>query len=269
VKLLRLVFILCLSASWARAEVTIEATADPPLPVANLLQNAGFEQGGDMPNGWEISSGMPELFTFQRQPIGGRSGACLRVAGHSSIMSGYLAQYLAIRPATRYVAGAWLRLRAGHCLIWLLSYPEGRRWDVYLHKTSWGGNPLVPDFVPLAYTDSPPPDQWIWVGDEFTSEPRQDSLNFHVGSYFERGSMDFDDAFLGLARTKLTLRVAGDVLRSVRVADDTGRECWSSGALPADTTSVRQEVPDLPTRARYCVTVTTAAGKEVQKWYPE
>lgn len=281
VKLACAILALGLATAWASADVTIDISADPPLPVPNLLKNAGFEQGGDMPDGWGISSGMAELFSFKRVP-GGRSGACLQVVGRSSIMSGYLAQFLGIAPSTRYVGGAWLRLRAGHCLIWLLSYPSGQRWDVYIPRATWGGSPLVPDFVPLAYTNSgyswvaggrdgpnTAPDEWAWVGQEFTSEPTQNSINFHVGSYFERGSMDFDDCFLGLARTKLTVRVGGEALRSVRVADDKGKECWTSGDLSSNTTAVDKELPDLPTLARYSVTVTTAAGKEVQQWYPE
>lgn len=268
-KLLCALAALLLTTAWASAEIDLRLSADPPLPVSNLLRNPGFETGGAMPEQWSISSGMPELFSFERQAAGGRSGACLRVEGRSSIMSGYLAQHLAVLPATRYVGGAWLRLRAGHCLIWLLSYPAGQRWDVYIHQASWGGNPLVPDFVPLAYTDSPPPDRWVWVGQEFTSQPTQDSLNFHVGSYFERGSMDFDDAFLGLARTTLTVTVAGEALRRVRVSNEAGAECFSSGDLPPDTRRLDKALPDLPTRTRYCLTATTAAGKEVQRWYPE
>jgi hypothetical protein len=268
-------------AATAQGAVTVSVTADPPLPVPNLLHNPGFELGSDMPESWAVSSGMPELFRFQRQSRG-RSGACLRVQGLSSIMSGYLAQHFAVTPGTRYVGGAWLRLRAGHCLIWLLAYPSGQRWDVYIHKASWGGNPLVPDFVPLDYTNGgyswvgTSPDaadsghaQWSWVGQEFTTEPAQNSLNFHVGSYFERGDMDFDDCFLGLARTKLSLQVSGAVLKEVRVESDAGKLCWSSGALPDGTTAVRQELPDLSTQLRYKVVALTAAGEEVQRWYPQ
>lgn len=249
--------------------VAVTVTADPPLPVPNLLVNPGFEAGGDRPDGWSVSSGMPELFNFVRQPGRGRTGACLHVVGRSSIMSGYLAQHVRLEPATRYVGGAWLRLQAGHCLIWLLSYVEGRRWDIYLHKSTWEGNPLVPDFIPAAFTASPPPDQWLWVGQEFATEAKQTNLNFHVGSYFERGVMDFDDAYLGLARTKLMVRVEGEALRRVRVANDKGEQCWNSGDLPAGTTTLSHELPEVSTQVRYCVTATDAAGKEVQRWYPE
>ncbi len=253
----------------AAADVRVDVSADPALPAQNLLKNPGFEAGGEMPDGWGISSGMPELFRFRRQATGGRQGACARVDGLSSRMSGYLAQFVPVQPATRYRAGAWLRLRGGHCLIWLLSYVAGRRWDVYIHKASWGGNPLVPNFIPLEFTDSPPPDQWVWVGQEFTTESGQTNLNFHVGSYFERGSMDFDDAFLGLARTTLRVKVAGEALRSVTVQDDGGKEWLATGPLPEQTTSFEREMKEMPTSARYQVIVRTIAGQEVRRWYPE
>ncbi len=267
----RLLAALALAAALAgpsRAEVAVTVTADPPLPVQNLVQNPGFEAGADLPEGWSISSGMPELFTFRRLPTGGRTGACLQVDGLSSRMSGYLAQHLRVKPDTRYLAGSWLRIRGGHCLVWLLSYVAGQRWDVYIHKASWGGCPLVPDFIPLSYTDSPPPDRWIWVGQEFTTAPGQTNLNFHVGSYFERGSMDFDDAFLGLAKTTLHIQAGGEALAGVVVKDEAGKECYSSGPLAAGTITFDREVRDLPTNTRYQVVVRTAGGKEVARWYP-
>ena len=96
------------------AEPTIDVSASPELPVSNLLANAGFEQGDEMPDHWNVSSALRHLFRYRRVPEGGRSGALLRIDATSTVMSGYCAQVVKVEPDTLYRAGAWTRLRGGH-----------------------------------------------------------------------------------------------------------------------------------------------------------
>ena len=147
-------------------------------------------------------------------------------------------------------------------------YVEGRRYDQRAKLVSWGKNPLVPDFVPLQWTRSPSPDQWIRMGRELRTWKGQTYVNMHLGSFFERGSMDCDDAFLGLARTTLNVKGFGETVTKVTVKNAAGDVCWESGALPAQTTRLDQAIPDLPTDTRYQVSIGTASGKEIVKWYP-
>ena len=258
-----------LTSNATAAELAVEVSASPELPVANLLSNAGFEKGSDMPDHWSVSSGLPHLFRFRRVPKGGRHGAFLRIDATSAVMSGYCAQVVKVEPDTLYRAGAWVRLRGGYALLWMHAYVKGRQYDQREKVVSWGKNPIAPDFVPLEWTRSPAPDKWIWMGRELRTWKGQRHVTMHLGSYFERGSMDFDDAFVGLARTTLKLRIDGKALTKVTVKNAAGDVCWESGALPARTTRVDRAIPDLPTDTRYRVAVETASGKEVVKWYPD
>ena len=251
------------------AEVTIEVSAFPELPVPNLLVNAGFEKGSGVPAGWSISSGLPHLFQFRRIPEDGRHGAFLRIDAKSTVMSGYCAQVVKVAPDTLYRVGTWARLRGGGALLWMHGYVNGRRYDQRAKLVSWGKNPVVPDFVPLEWTRSPAPDQWIWTGRELRTWEGQTQVNMHLGSYFERGSMDFDDAFLGLARTTLKVSVFGETFAGVTVKNAIGDVCWESGPLPAETFRVDQTVPDLPTDTRYQISVRAVSGKETVRWYPD
>ena len=247
----------------------IEVSASPELPVSNLLVNASFEHGSARPDHWGISTAAAHLFRFQRVPENGRQGAFLRIDATSTVASGYCAQIAKVEPDTLYRAGAWARLRGGHALLWMHAYVKGRRYDQRAELFSWGGNPLVPDFVPLELTRSPPPDAWRWLGREFRTWEGQSQVNMHLGSFFERGSMDFDDAFLGLARTTLNVKIAGDEIVTVTVKNAAGNVCWESGALPAKTTLVEHALSGVPTDTRYQISVKTSSGKEAAKWYPD
>ena len=185
-----------------------------------------------MPDRWSVSSGLPHLIRFRRVPENGRHGAFLSIDATSTVMSGYCAQLVQVEPDTLYQVGAWTRLRGGYALLWMHTYVNGRRYDQRAKLVSWGGNPVVPDFVPLEWTRSPAPDKWLWLGRELRTWKEQTRVNMHLGSYFERGSMDFDDAFLGLARTTLKVKASGERISRVTVKNDAGDVCWESDPLP-------------------------------------
>ncbi|MCK5803045.1 MAG: hypothetical protein KAI66_09445 [Lentisphaeria bacterium] len=250
------------------AKLVIEVSASPALPVPNLLTNPSFEKGDEMPDHWGVSTAAPHLFRYCRMPEDGRHGAFLKIDAKSTVMSGYCAQVVKVAPDTLYRVGAWTRLRGGYALLWMHSYVKGRRFDQREKLVSWGKNPLSPDFVPLEWTRSPPPDKWIWLGRELRTWKEQTQVNMHLGSYFERGSMDFDDAFLGLARTTLKVTVSGEEITKITVKNLAGDICWESADLPAKMTRVEQAIPDLPTGTRYQISIRTASGREAVKWYP-
>ncbi len=266
----RLVLPLMLVATlpaWAQVRITV--TADPPLPVPNLMRNGEFEAGDDVaPEGWAYSTCVPDAGRFTRLTEGGRSGAYERVESFNSSTNAYLSQVTHVRPDTLYRAGAWVRIRGGTMVMWLHAYVEGRRFDERAYLHSWGRSPLVPDFVRLEWTDSPPPDRWLWVGREFRTWPGQTMVNMHLGAYFDRSDMDIDGAFLGLARTTLTVEVTGGPLKRVRVVNEAGAEVWAGDDLEG-TQALTQQIADLPTDTRYQVIVTQPDGREVGVWYPE
>ncbi len=259
-----------------RAELQIAITADPPLPVPNLMQNAEFEAGDETkPEGWGASTSVPDAGSFARLAVGGRGGAFVRVESFTSTTNAYLSQVAQVRPDTLYRAGAWVRMRGGTMVMWLhawVSDPEGdrreKRFDERAYLHSWGFSSLVPDFVRLAWTDSPSPEEWLWVGREFATWPGQTQVNMHLGAYFDRSSMDIDGAFMGLARTTLKLQVTGGPIARVRVLDDVGEQLWDSADL-GGAEALTHEIADLPTDTRYRIVATQADGTEVAAWYPE
>ncbi len=255
--------------SCGAAEVAIEISADPPLPVANLFVNPGLEEGDARPEGWGVAASQPDVVDFDYPKTGGHQGAYLRVDAEGSTSNGYLSQPLSVLPDTLYRAGAWVRIRGGTMVMWLHAWVDGTRFDERAYLKSYGSLPLIPDFVKIEWTTSPDPEEWIWVGREFRTWPDQGNVNPHFGAYFSRGSMDLDDPFIGLARTTLSVRATGPGLAQVKVANEAGNEVFVSDKLAEGTAAFEHELPELPTDARYCVSVTTTDGEVAERWYPE
>lgn len=261
--------VLAAACSCAMAEVAIEVSTDPPLPVANMFVNPGLEEGNARPESWGVDASEPAVVDFDYRKSGGYQGAYLRVDAHGSTSNGYLSQPVQVQPDTLYRAGAWVRIRGGTMVMWLHAWVDGKRFDERAYLKSYGALPLVPDFVKIEWTTSPDPNEWVWVGREFRTWPGQTLVNPHFGAYFDRGSMDLDEPFIGLARTALDLKVRGTPLKSVRILNEAGDEVFASDALPEGTTSFARTLPDLPTDTRYRVSVTTTDGEVTERWYPE
>ncbi|CAN5388573.1 hypothetical protein BH09VER1_BH09VER1_07740 [soil metagenome] len=268
---------LALSAS-AHGEVRIKISATPELPVKNLAGNPGFEEGGEMPSQWPYSeraayfyaSREPWRVKMERIPEGGHHGAYLRVdVLTTSVLSElFVRQPVAVEPDTLYRMGVFARIRSGLAIIHMLNEDRYAYTAKSETKASWRGTPLYPDFVPVEWLAGPAPDEWVWIEQEVRSKKDEHKLYFGVGSYYERASVDFDDAFFGLARTDLTLEVKAASLQAIEVKNDEGKVCWQSGVLPAGTDSIRHTVPGLSTARRYAVTVTAAGQPPVSQWYP-
>ncbi len=267
-KQLPITALLVLAPSFALAAPVVEISATPPLPVANLLANPGLEVGDARPEGWGVAASQPDIVDFRYDKQGGYHGAYLRVDARGSTSNGYLSQPVHVAPDTLYRAGVWVRLRGGTCVLWLHGYVEGRRYDERAYLKSYGALPLIPDFIDLAWTDSPDPQQWVWRGREFRTWPQQGSVNPHFGAYFDRGSLDLDEPFIGLARTALTVTVTGTAITRVVVADARAKVWWDSGPVAPGQPRLTRTLADLPTDTRYVVTARDADGTEVSTWYP-
>jgi len=255
-------------ASAAGAAVTVEVKSDPPLPVPNLFVNPGLETGQDRPEGWGVAASQPDIVDFRYDKQGGYRGAYLRVDARGTTSNGYLSQPLHVAADTLYRAGIWVRLRGGTCVLWLHAWVDGKRFDERAYAHSYGALSLIPDFLNLEWTNSPDPEQWAWLGREFRTWATQGNVNPHFGAYFDRGSMDLDEPFIGLARTRLAIAVAGGPIKQVVASDERGKTVWDSGVLAASPERVEHAVEELPTDTRYVVRVTAADGTEVSRWYP-
>jgi hypothetical protein len=203
-----------------------------------------------------------------RRPEGGRSGAYLQQDVHStSVLSElFMRQMIPVQPDTLYRMGVYARLRSGQAYVHVLNE------DMYAYaaksemKVSWGNSPLSPQFVDFAKTRSPKPDEWVRVEMEFRSKKDEKFLNFGVGSYYERGSIDFDDAFFVPARTELVISVSGEELKSITVTNEKGDVRWQSGPLPSGTTNLSQRIPDLSTADSYEVIAVTTKNQRISQW---
>ncbi len=260
-----LVWVLGAAGISAYGEITIEVEAAPALPVPNLLLNPSFEEGGRRPANWTDQTGGD--YKLMRHPGAGRKGAFVRVdCVRSNILtSGFVNQTVSVRPGGRYVARVWVRFHAGRAYLRLLpSSGSGSE----IHRVSWLGSPLVPGFLSREMTGSSSEDEWILLASEPVQAGDDGVLTIGLGTYQERSSVDFDEAFLGEAVTELSFRVSGEPLKWVAVRDEAGNDIWGSGELNGSASLVEEKIPNLSTVSRYQIVARSMANQEVQRWYP-
>ncbi|CAN5388251.1 hypothetical protein BH09VER1_BH09VER1_07720 [soil metagenome] len=249
----------------AKAALTIVVSADPPLPAQNLLVNPGFAAGDVQPQGW--SPQMHPGYQSGRVAMGGRQDALLRLECLRSNMlaSSFVVQSVPVEPDTAYVGGVWMRLSAGRGYLRLQPNASALQ---EVQRVSWRGNVLVPDFVAAELTGSPARDEWIWVEARLQTSADDRSILFGLGSFQDPGAVDFDDAFLGVASSRLTASVAGSPLKSVAIRNEKGEELWNSGNLGGKVAKLEHTLPDVSTMGRYEVVARDLNDQEIHKWYP-
>jgi hypothetical protein len=144
----------------------IQIRGEPALPVANLVQNPGAEEGGadGNPAHWQFSTARPDLFEASWAD-NGRSGKCLGVKASSGEMSGYWGQAVSVTPGETYVFKGYFRLAAGKILCYAhsrLKLPDGRgvAVDERLYRGTKRGHWLIPVFLPAESLGGPSPDEW-------------------------------------------------------------------------------------------------------------
>jgi hypothetical protein len=254
----------------------IQVTSQPPLPVANLLKNPSFDiLDGNFPSNWPIrNEDISKYVHIIYHSKNGHSGGFVRFEVGNAAIPAYLTQSVTVEPNTLYKYGGWIRYRFGNGLMHLSSVVTDRNrvdksFDNRRYIYSWAQTPLVPNFVPEEWTDSPPFDKWCYIETDCKTLPGQQTLTFNLGSYFSRSSIDFDDVFLIPAITTLNLNVSGGRLKRISVNDENGQVHWDSGTLSKNLANYIQSIPNLPSTSRYLITCELANGSKIQKWYPE
>lgn len=234
----------------------------------NLLRNPGFEQGSEQPSDWAFWASEPWHFSARKQPKGGRDGACFTLDEKvSTVMSaGMLGQDVSVKSKTRYRVGAWTRLRGG-CAVIYLSRADGRCEQV-ASRTSWRNSDLQPDFLGVDETASPDPDQWFWLGAEFTTDEEETKISVQIACFGERTSVDYDDAYLGVAEPGVQLDVVGKNIQAIAVEGEQGETIWDGGGrLIGGVFS--QTFKDLPAAGPVKVVVQLADGEIITRRYPQ
>ncbi len=269
--------LLVVAASLAAA-TTVSISADPPLPVPNLVANPGVEAGTDgQPTGWSFTTANPENFQTAWQE-GGRSGKCLWMKAKTGVMSGYWNQSVTVPAGRPVLFKGFYRLAAGRMLVYAhssIALADGRRVavDERFYRGTMRGHWLVPVFLPPDALGGPDPTAWLPFRLEAKIPEAMTAVSLSLGLYFQTGEVSFDDLWAGPARTDLTVAAhaaAGETLSRVVVkAVGTDKPLADSGALKAGTTSFSTVLKQQPTDAVYEATATQGDGRVIVRRYPE
>lgn len=251
-------------------EVRLEA--EPPLPVPNLLQNPGFEEGADgEPSHWRWSTARPENFQVAWAQEGRTGKRSLYIRALSGVMSGYWSQSVPVEPGIPYLLRGWFRLGGGKILVYVHARaPDGRVLDERFYAESLRSLFLVPVFLKPQHVKGPLPDRWYPFRLRFIPPPGLRAVSVSAGMYFTAGEVWYDDFSLQRATTTLRVEVKspGDLRRVQVVAvREEGKEevLFDSGPLPPETRSFSRSLPDAPTDAVYLLRVSTADGRTVER----
>lgn len=261
----------------AASAATIRIVGDPPLPAKNEVVNADVEAGeGEAPLGWRFGTAMPENFEAAWRD-GGRSGKCLWLKAKTGAMSGYWGQSVPVQPGRTYLFKGYYRLGAGKILCYAhgrMPLPDGRSVgvDERFYRGTMRGHWLVPVFLPPDALGGPDPQAWYPFRLKVSVPEPLNRLSLSLGLYFTPGEAAFDDLWLGLAETDLSVSVEagpGETIRRV-VVRPVGSEAplFDSQDLSAGTQTFQTVLKRQATDAIYEVLVTLGSGKVVTARYP-
>lgn len=266
--------IVCILAVVACGAVEIQISADPPLPVPNLLQNPGFEQVNDTgPEHWSFSTARPDNFALSWDGPARTGEHCAALKAHTNVMSGYWYQSVPVE-AKAYLLRGHFRLVSGRMLIYAHGANKDRQPSVGVDERFYAGalqgHWLVPVFIPPEALAGMAPDGYEPFRLPVTIPEGLPALSISLGMYFTPGELAFDDIWFGCGETTLTVRIdpEGATLAGLQVlSDQSDRPVYSSEQGQAPPRELTLE--KMPTDAVYTVVVTTADGKEFRATYPE
>ena len=113
----------------------------------NLLKDPAVSvpEGKD----WFLSTTTREVFELEKDPATGY----IYLASTGADYSGYLCQYVKVKPNYRYRFDVQLRHLNGRALLWIKAFDKNKNilhYDRRKYLISSADNPLVPDFVSTA-----------------------------------------------------------------------------------------------------------------------
>lgn len=199
--------------AWSASPVSMAWSIAPTHPEQNRLQNADFAQRGedDLPAGWEFTTADPENFEVGWAEVGRSGPGSARIVTHTGRMSGYLVQTVPVTEGERLMVLAHVRLNRGVVLLWLTGspvMPDGTRgrFDERFELPSAKQFFLAPTWIKREYLRGPDPERWVPVV-RAIDIPAMEALRVGIGSYFARGEMFIDDAYVGPAQADLTIEL--------------------------------------------------------------
>lgn len=271
--------IFLLSSIHLMSNMSIKVTAEPALPVKNLLKNPSFEEGEKTPLFWADAE-RSHYFRWTREYLwlskvekvigAGLNGSnCIRqeVDVDSILSELFIRQAVPVKKQTIYRAEIWTRLRYGRAYLHLIDHMvnQGSLAKMkYKYLISWHENPILDDFIDVAWIKSPAPTEWKKLESELSSGDGE-VIYFDFGAYYGKASADYDDAFLGEAFTEMTILAENCNAADIIVSDDFDKIIFT-GKVEKE----KQEIvlKDLRTDRRYKIQIKSVAGKEKNIWYP-
>jgi hypothetical protein len=152
----------------------------------NMLKNPDFQDKSNHRKHWKFESMGDEIFTIKYHS----DKKAISIASCSNEFSGYLGQYVTIKPGKRYICRAETLLPRGRILLYAIGYgpngettgTEGRIWDY-----SYADNPLFPEFIPFAYSPGEGKTEWKTISFELKPDKKITKYQVKIGSYFGEG----------------------------------------------------------------------------------
>lgn len=265
---------LALLIACAGHAVEITVTADPPLPIKNLVANPSVEEGDFEPAAWRFGTATPDNFVTRWENTGRTGSRSLRVLTKDKVMSGYWTQAVHVQPGVSYLFSGYYRTSGGRLLI----YAKGNykrdgvamRLDERFYAGSRRGHWLSPVFLPPEAMTDPTVDEWVRFEIPLSIPPEVSEIALSLGSYFSPGEAWFDDISLAPATTvlKVTVMPWGAPLTGVRVVDDAGEQVYASPEMERIPDVFEFEVESVDASRSYEVIATHRDGTETRVAYP-
>ena len=244
----------------------ITITATPALPVQNLVHNAGFEERSEFPARDRTVTSAPfwqlyraedtECVTDEESHTGRYS---YKFVGNTEL-SKFIRQRDAgkgilkepLKKGTEIILSAWSKSTGAN--------PKGKSYGLstQIHGKWLGG----PSFKKSEH-------DWQYAEDVIAlPAEKTHSVRIYIAYYNQTGIAYFDDVFLGLNKTKLTLKAALPNLKRVTVIDDQDKQVFDSDVLPENTNTFEKTI-DVRTRRIYTVKIEDTQGNTCTRRYPE
>lgn len=155
----------------------------------NILKNGDFSETGEPMKHWQFAAPKRSFFVCEYKTEG-----WVQIESTTPESSGFLVQPAVVKQNRKYSLKITYRLLKGRSLFWALGLQENYRpvnsFKHTKYKSSFSGNPLVPDFVRRELViGGEEGNEWRTEEMEFTTEQAEDVARVRIsaGLYFSPG----------------------------------------------------------------------------------
>ncbi|MFA6101142.1 MAG: carbohydrate binding domain-containing protein [Victivallaceae bacterium] len=257
---LLLLFVSGYGLAEAAFPIDMEVSANPSLPLENILRSGDFEQGLSP---WRTAA-KDEIGLSEENVHNGKFSLRVNLEKKARIptrsyycLAGDLKRPL--KPGQAYIISGWMNGSDISSNGGGLHHGAGFLLSIY--DQSWKKSVC---YRALTYGHG----HWVYlVSEPFTLPEWAVNVEFHAGIFYTYGTVFFDDIYLAEAYTKLYFHVKSHKLLQVTVEDETGHLVFNSGELPEKTDEFSKSI-DVLSPYRYSIKAINRNGTTVEKFYP-